>query len=129
MPDLFLLTHRKNAEILTANIDIIGPRLAQATANAFPDLGGDPKKVAVFVLSHEGGFNVPPIQILGMASQTEERIPLLDNWRAALVKAWLEIMVTNSMSRYIDIFPVGPSEVWPIMPLGAWSLMLPRSPG
>lgn len=127
MPDLFLIVSAKDAEILQTHIKtVIGPALRQATADALPDLEGDPKEVVVWIIAHAGGDNIPPLQILGVGSWLEERDPYLETWRKALSDAWWKIMYTKEMFPYLSLFSPSEVEIFPTMPKGDWGLARPK---
>ena len=122
MPDLFLFASQEDAKILSMYIEMIGPVLRSATASAIPDLKSDPGKVAVYIIAHQGGDNIPPLQIVGMASWSEEREKHIDSWKKALASAWNTLIQTHGLSPYKDKFPVDEVEIWPTMPKGSWGL-------
>lgn len=120
MPDLFLIASVEDAKLLSLYIDMIGPVLRGATAYAIPDLESGPNKVAVYIFAHQGGDNIPPLQIIGMASWSEERERHMGAWKKALAKAWLDII--NNWLVFKQRFPAKKVEIWPTMPKGSWGL-------
>lgn len=123
MPNVFLIASKKDAELLQKNIEAVGPALRQATAYALPDLGGDPNKVCVYIFAHNGGDNIPSVQILAMASWSEEREEYLPSWKKALAIAWKDLLgKTPGLAQYQGIFPLNQVEIWPIMPKGSWGI-------
>lgn len=122
MPDLFLITSEENAVILRRNIESIGNLLAMATVFNLTDLGGNPKKVAVYIIAHQGGYNVPALQILGIASWKRSRVKQLEPWKMALAGAWTIIM-DRILNEYANTFPTEEVEVYPIMPRGSWGIV------
>jgi hypothetical protein len=127
MPDLFLLVSEDDAELLKAHIDSIGMSLRIATAKTFPDLGGDPKKVAVWIVTHKGGSNIRPLQILGVASWKRDRVKLLEAWKKALADTWAVVVDRWNIPGFKERFPLDISEIFPTMPRATWGLVGPTA--
>ncbi len=123
MPDLFLIASPEDAEVLKKHIKtVIGPALRQATANSFEDLKKDPKKVSVYILTHQGGDNIPPLQIVGLASWNEQRERELEGWRNRLGREWGLILSDKKIGRELtDRFSFDKVEIWPLLPKGSFA--------
>ncbi len=124
MPDLILLTSAEGALLLNKHIDKVGTLLRKATVDTFSDLDKDPKTVSVFVLAHQGGDNVPLIQIIGIANWSFKRWLKLKKWKDLLAIAWNDAVVATSIGcDQKDRLPIDKVHVWPIMPFGTWGLV------
>jgi hypothetical protein len=120
MPDLFMIASAEDAIVLRKHIKTIGAVLRQATADSIPDLWGDSKKVAVYIVAHQGGDNIPALQIVGLANWSNEREKYLEIWKMALAHAWRKILDQKIIRPDEDRFPMENVEIWPTMPRGSW---------
>lgn len=122
MPEInvFLLCSLADARFLKPHAATIGSVLRQATANVLTDLTG-PEQVAFRIYPSFAENNAPGFQILCIASQSDERMGKIIDWRWALAEAWASLADFPEMRVIAHIFREK-VEVYPNMSLGSWGL-------
>ena len=113
MPDIFLYVNEVRKVQLEAMMSELGPALRKATADSLPDLGG-PEDVEVRVIGTVASDNATTVQILCVASASDERLSHKALLALNLAKAWRKVAQKHCVGWIDDV------GVWPIMPEGAW---------
>lgn len=125
MPDVTIIVSLEDAEILRPHIKtVIGPALRMATAKVFPDLEDNAKKVSVSLTPYLEGDNVPPVRINGIASWSEARLAILEDWRKTLSLAWCNVMYTPELRKNLRTLTLSTSEVYVSLVQGSFGKIL-----
>lgn len=115
MPDVFLYLSQTAERDLARHKEELGKSLCQATISALPGRM-ELADVAVRFIAHTYENNATTLQIVGMASHTDEREEHLLEWAIALAEVWQDFADKHSIIWKDDV------DVWPTMPVGKWMM-------
>lgn len=128
MPDVIVLYKRDPRVVNPLKTAQYGffTGIQMCVAKALPDLKKDWKKVAVLAIGFDlWSENAPDIQLLVVASNTPERMPIHEQLMKDIAKQLNDYIV--DLLKYADEnsaywpFRSLEIEIWPIMPPGFWT--------
>jgi hypothetical protein len=118
MPYIFIFTSPEAKKKIYPHFERIARKLREVTANTLPDLGDDPMKVSVCLITWDLGQNMADAVALGIASENPLRQRCLDNWQKIMLKA-IETFLKEDDPASKDLKNLQ-FEAYPTMPPASW---------